>query len=159
MALIAGDPKLQGAYFPFFCCLGASPPGPSARSWCGSWATVGGFTLIAWVAVMGAPQLFLASWALEENQWQLIRDANWVVWGTVVYLGLAMTALGYGIWYHLLGIYPINQVAPFLLLLPVTSVLGSVVVLGESLSLTVAIGGAIVIAGVAFIVLEKAGDS
>ena len=66
-----------------------------------------------------------------------------------------LTALGYGIWYHLLGRYPINQVAPFLLLLPVTSVIGSVVVLGETLSLPVAIGGAVVVAGVAFIVLEK----
>jgi len=37
----------------------------------------------------------------------------------------------------------------------VTSVIGSVVVLGETLSLPVAMGGAVVIAGVAFIVLEK----
>ena len=49
----------------------------------------------------------------------------------------------------------VNQVAPFLLLLPVTSVIGSVVVLDETLSLPVAMGGAVVIAGVAFIVLEK----
>jgi len=155
VGLIAGDPQLQGAYLPFVLLLVGVTTWAIGQVMIRQLGEVGGFTLIAWVAVVGTPQLFFASWVLEENQWQLIREANWIVWGTVAYLGLVMTALGYGIWYHLLGRYPINQVAPFLLLLPVTSVIGSVVVLGETLSLLVAIGGAVVIAGVAFIVLEK----
>ncbi|HMB76440.1 MAG TPA: EamA family transporter [Kiloniellaceae bacterium] len=160
VVLIAGDPNLQGAYFPFFLLL------TGVTTWAVGQAMVrklgggvGGFTLIAWVAVLGTPQLFFASWLLEVDQLRLIRDADWVVWGTVIYLGLAMTALGYGLWYRLLGRYPVHKVAPFLLLLPVTSVLGSVFVLGETLSLPVMIGGAVVIAGVAFIVLEKGADS
>ena len=155
VSLIAGDPQLQGAYQPLFLLLVGVTTWAIGQVMIRQLGEVGGFTLIAWVAIVSTPQLFLASWVLEDNHWQLICEANWVVWGTVVYLGLVMTALGYGIWYHLLGRYPVNQVAPFLLLLPVTSVIGSVVVLGETLSLPVAIGGAVVIAGVAFIVLEK----
>jgi O-acetylserine/cysteine efflux transporter len=155
VSLIAGDPQLKGAYQPLFLLLVGVTTWAIGQVMIRQLGEVGGFTLIAWVAIVSTPQLFLASWVLEDNHWQLIREANWVVWGTVVYLGLVMTALGYGIWYHLLGRYPVNQVAPFLLLLPVTSVIGSVVVLGETLSLPVAIGGAVVIAGVAFIVLEK----
>ena len=155
VSLIAGDPQLKGAYQPLFLLLVGVTTWAIGQVMIRQLGEVGGFTLIAWVAIVSTPQLFLASWVLEDNHWQLIREANWVVWGTVVYLGLVMTALGYGIWYHLLGRYPVNQVAPFLLLLPVTSVIGSVVVLGETLSLPVAIGGAVVVAGVAFIVLEK----
>jgi O-acetylserine/cysteine efflux transporter len=153
--LIAGDPQLKGAYQPLFLLLVGVTTWAIGQVMIRQLGAVGGFTLIAWVAILSTPQLFVASWVLEDNHWQLIREANWVVWGTVVYLGLVMTALGYGIWYHLLGRYPVNQVAPFLLLLPVTSVIGSVVVLDETLSLPVAMGGAVVIAGVAFIVLEK----
>jgi O-acetylserine/cysteine efflux transporter len=153
--LIAGDPQLKGAYQPLFLLLVGVTTWAIGQVMIRQLGAVGGFTLIAWVAMLSTPQLFVASWVLEDNHWQLIREANWVVWGTVVYLGLVMTALGYGLWYHLLGRYPVNQVAPFLLLLPVTSVIGSVVVLDETLSLPVAMGGAVVIAGVAFIVLEK----
>ena len=155
VSLIAGDPQLKGAYQPIFLLLVGVTTWAIGQVMIRQLGAVGGFTLIAWVAMLSTPQLFVASWVLEDNHWQLIREANWVVWGTVVYLGLVMTALGYGIWYHLLGRYPVNQVAPFLLLLPVTSVIGSVVVLDETLSLPVAMGGAVVIAGVAFIVLEK----
>lgn len=159
VALIAGDPKLQGDFFAFFLLLGGVTTWAIGQAMVRKLSGVGAFALIAWVAVLGAPQLFVASWLLEDNQLQLIRDADWVVWGTVIYLGLVMTALGYGLWYHLLSRYPVPKVAPFLLLLPVTSVIGSVFVLGETLSLPVMVGGAVVIAGVAFIVLEKGADS
>ena len=81
-----------------------------------------------------------------------------MVWSTVVYLGLVMTALGYGIWYSLVGRHPVSRVAPFLLLLPVFSVIGGVTVLGESLTLQTSLGGAVVIAGVGFILLERGTD-
>lgn len=116
---------------------------------------VGGFTLIAWVAVFASPQLFAFSLALESDHWRVIREADWVVWSTVIYLGLIMTALGYGIWYDLVGRFPLSQVGPFLLLLPVFSVLGAIIILGERLTLQVALGGVIVIAGVAFILIER----
>jgi O-acetylserine/cysteine efflux transporter len=62
-----------------------------------------------------------------------------------------MTAVGYGAWYHLLGKYPVHQVAPFLLLLPVTTVLGGVFLLGEALTSRLVVGGLLAISGVAAI--------
>ena len=74
-----------------------------------------------------------------------------VVWLAVIYLALVMTALGYSIWYQLLGKYPVNQVMPFLLLLPVTTVMGGVILLGEELTPQIAVGGILAITGVAII--------
>jgi len=109
---------------------------------------VGGFTLIAWVAAFATPQLFLTSWMFEDGQVQAIKSMNWIGWAVVVYLGLVMTAMGYGIWYHLLGKYRITRVGPFLLLLPVSSIAGSVVILGESLTIVEIVGAIVVISGV-----------
>ena len=117
---------------------------------------VGGFTLIAWVAVWAAPQLFLASWLLEDGQIEAIKTAPPIVWAAILYLGLVMTALGYAFWYHLLARYDVNQVMPFLLLLPVTAVAGGVLFLGETLTATTVAGGLLAIGGVAIINLWPA---
>ena len=114
------------------------------------------WSMIAWVAVFAAPQLLVFSLIFESGHLAYLRSADWVVWGTVVYLGLIMTALGYGLWYGLLVRHPASRVAPFLLLLPVTSVMGGILLLGEEPTPQIIIGGLVVIAGLAFILLERA---
>jgi len=116
---------------------------------------VGSFTLIAWVAAFATPQLFALSWYFEDNQIEVIRATGWQGWGVIVYLGVIMTALGYGIWYHLLGKYPVTKVGPVLLLLPVTSIIGSVVLLDEKLTWVEMLGAAIVIVGVWFVTSHR----
>ena len=107
------------------------------------------------MAIFATPQLFVASAIFETNQLELVMNANWIVWGTVVYLGLVMTALGYTIWYHLLGKFEVSQVGPFLLLLPVFTVIASALFLGEKMTVTGYFGGIIVILGVAFITVDR----
>ena len=163
MALMSGDPKIQGAWGALmlmlagitFWALGQIMVRRLGETRTEAEGEVGGFVMVAWVAVFAAPQLFLASWLVESDQLRLIREADWVVWGAVVYLGLVMTAFGYGIWYRLLGRYPVSQVGPFLLLIPVASTLGGVLFLGETLSVEVLTGGAVIVAGVALILIER----
>ena len=157
IVMIAGQPELQGE-FKYVLLVGSG-----AMTWAVGQIMIkklktplGGFTLIAWVAVFAAPQLFLASWLIEDGQWQVIQTTGWIGWGVVVYLGLVMTALGYGIWYHLLGRFPVSQIGPFLLLLPVTSIAGSMIMLGERLSYLEMAGAVVVIAGV-WIVTSRGG--
>ena len=82
---------------------------------------------------------------------QAIQSTNWIGWAVVVYLALVMTVLGYGIWYRLLGKYRVTQVGPYLLLLPVTSISGSMIILGERLTLVELFGASVVISGVWFV--------
>ena len=155
VALIAGEPRLENAYVPLALVVGGAFFWAVGQVMIRSLGEVGGFTLIAWVAVMATPQLFVASAIFEDNQLELIQQANWVVWGTVIYLGLVMTAVGYTIWYHLLGKYELRQVGPFLLLLPVFSIIASAVFLDEKMTVTAWIGGVIVILGIGAITVEK----
>ena len=97
---------------------------------------IDGLTTTAWVAIFATPQLFLMSFLFEKNQMDLVLNANISVWLAVLYLGLVMTALGYYFWYTLIRTYQVERVAPFLLLLPVFSLAGGVIFLGEALSLS-----------------------
>ena len=159
VGLIAGEPRLGEAYSFLALLLGGAFAWALGQIMIRRLGQVGGFTLTAWIAVFAAPQLLLISLALEGDPRPHMAGADWVVWWTVAYLGLVMTALGYSLWYSLLGRHPAHRVAPFLLLLPVASVVGGVAILGERLTLVVALGGLIVICGVGFILLEKRSDT
>jgi drug/metabolite transporter (DMT)-like permease len=113
-----------------------------------------GLSVTAWIAVLAAPQLFLASALFESGQVAALRAAGPEAWGAAIYLGLVMTALGYAIWNALILRHEVGRVAPFLLLLPVFSVIGGIVFLGEGIEPIRLLGGAVVLAGVAVITLS-----
>ena len=90
----------------------------------------------------------------ENGQVEAIRTANPLVWWTVLYLGLIMTCLGYYFWNTLIRHHDVSKVAPFLLLLPVFSVLGGNLFLGETITLEKFYGGATILLGIGVIVLN-----
>ena len=116
---------------------------------------VTGLSAVAWIGVMAGPQMLVGSMIFENGQVEAVLNATWVGWGSVVYLGLVMTVLGYGIWYTVLARNPVSHVMPVLLLLPVFTIATSVLLLGERPSLAVLSGGAIVLGGVALIVYSR----
>ena len=115
---------------------------------------VSGMQVTAWIAVFAAPQLFFMSAIFENGQLEAIKTANPLVWWTVLYLGLIMTCLGYYFWNTLIRHHDVSKVAPFLLLLPVFSVLGGNVFLGEVITLEKFYGGATILLGIGVIVLN-----
>ena len=154
--LLVGQPSLEGQIFAMFLT------GSGAFMWAvgqimvkrlGS--TVNSFSLVAWVGVFSGPQMIIGSLLIEDSQWISIQQATWVGWGTVIYLGLIMTALGYGIWYRVLSRNPVSQVMPVLLLLPVITMLASILLLGERPTSSIFIDGAVVLAGVAIIIFKR----
>jgi O-acetylserine/cysteine efflux transporter len=96
--------------------------------------------------------MLIASLLIENGHLKSIKNATIVGWGTVIYLAVIMTTVGYAIWYHVLMKYDVNQVMPFLLLLPVSSTIGAVFFLGERPNLSTLIGGSIIVIGVAIVV-------
>ncbi|WP_120499547.1 DMT family transporter [Roseovarius sp. EL26] len=152
---ISGAPKIAAAWGSVLMVVGGAAVWAVGQVMIRALRDIDGLTVTAWIAVMAAPQLLIMSLIFETDHIAAVTSATWVVWGAAFYMGLIMTALGYGIWYTLVRRNPVGQVAPFLLLLPLFSVAGAVIFLGESLSLHVMIGGAIVIAGVAVIMFDK----
>ncbi|MEM7562715.1 MAG: EamA family transporter [Pseudomonadota bacterium] len=155
--LIIGEPKLAGDLGYAFLVIAGAFTWAVGQIMIKKLGNLGGFRLISGVALFAAPQLFIASFLFESDQITQVQTASLAAWGAVIYLGLIMTALAYGLWYHLLGNYNVNQVMPFLLLLPVTSVFGGIFFLGETLTIKIAGGGCLAIVGVALITIQRVG--
>lgn len=153
---IVGEPRLSGNLIHVALVIGGAFTWAVGQIMIKRLGEVGGFVLITWVAVMATPQLFIASWLLESDHLAAIRSASLEIWAAVGYLGVVMTALGYALWYRLLGLYPVSRVMPFLLLLPLISVAGGIIFLGESLTVKVIIGGLCILAGITLINLRLA---
>ncbi len=115
---------------------------------------VNNFALNAWMGLFASVQLLLASWLLEAGQLNALQNASAQAWLGLVYVVLMATVTGYGLWYYLVGKYDVGRVVPFTLLVPVAGVLTGVLMMGDDLSLSKVVGGAVTLAGVAIIQLR-----
>ena len=156
VALIAGQPTLRGQLFAVFLI------GSGAMIWAIGQimvkqlaGAVAPLPLIAWIGCFAGPQMLIGSSLIETGQLDALRSAGWIGCGSVIYLGIVMTAIGYGIWYRVLSRNPVSKVMPVMLLLPVFTIASSMLFLGEQPTLIIFIGGAVVIGGVSLIVLTK----
>ncbi len=156
LIVLSGSPNLAGKYIgvilvlcgAFTWSLGQILIKPISEK-------INGFVLTAWVGIFAGPQLILCSQLIEGNVYQNILEADFNAWLIVLYLGILMNALGYSIWYYVLGKYAINKILPVMLLLPVTGVITAIVLLGERPNINVLIGGIIIIFGVGMILIGK----
>ena len=153
--LVSGQPELAGSLHGVALVLTGAFLWALGQVMVRRLGDVGGLTVTAWLAVLAAPQLLVMSLLMEQGQWQAMSTAGMGVWAAVLYLGLVMTAIGYVCWYHVLGKYSAARVAPFLLLTPVSSVIGGVVFLGEPLTRHSIVGGLLVVSGVALLLLQQ----
>ena len=152
--LIIGEPRLSGDLVYVFLVIAGALTWAIGQIMIKQLGNLGGFRLLSGVALFAAPQLLLASLLFESGQQRQILTADADAWFAVIYLGVVMTAIGYALWYRLLGRYDVKQVMPFLLLLPLVSVSGGILFRGESLTPQIALGGGLAVGGVALITLR-----
>lgn len=110
--------------------------------------------LAGWVALFAVPQVGLGSWLLEHNHLHAIQQASWLGWGAVIYTAVMSSIVAYGIWYTLLRRHPVNRVVPMTLLVPVLAVGLGALLMDDSLGIHKLIGGGLVVAGIALIVIK-----
>ena len=111
--------------------------------------------LIVWLSLV-PPVPALALSLVLDGPFALagaIVDATWLALAATLYLGLVGTILAYAIWGHLLRRYPAATVAPFALLVPFVGGFASLLVFGERFGALRLIGMALVLIGIAVIVL------
>ena len=154
--ILTGAPNLEGKYIGVLLVLSG------AFTW-SLWAVmakslskkIGAFALMTWLCVFSGPMLLLVSLLFDGNPISYFLSANINSWLTVIFLGFFLQPVGYGAWYYVLKRYPVNKVMPVLLILPVTGLITSVFLLGESPPNQVFLGGAIIIFGVGMILFTK----
>lgn len=155
VAVISGEPRLEGNYIAFLLVISASLVWALANVQIKRLGNINGLELNTWVSVFATPQLILGSLVLESGQLEALANADWLAYGAVLYQSFAVLALGYGIWYWLLRQYDVNQAMPFTLLVPLVGVASGVLLLDEAFTWALAAGGTLTIIGVAIILIRR----
>lgn len=140
--LIAAGGLGRGEALIFGCCIAWVSYTLCSR---GAMAYLSGLAATAWAALLGGALLGLTAACRGE----LVLPAGWAQWGGLVYFGALATAAGF-VWYgegiRVLG--PARTIV-FTNLVPVFAVLMGVLWLGERPGWSGALGGLLVVAGVA----------
>jgi len=114
--------------------------------------------LIVWLSIIPPLPLFGMSYVFEgpERIMRALTHMNAAGVGSVLYLTICATMVGYGGWGKLLKTYPASTVAPFSLLIPVFGATCAYLTLGETFGPRRLAGMALILAGLAVVVLPKA---
>ena len=155
IVLIAGEPRFAGSMVSLGLVIASSFLWAVANIQVKQLGKIDEMALLAWMSAMAAPQLFLLSWLLEDGQVASLGTATWRGWGAVVFQAVIVVGLCYGIWYRLLARHSVNSVVPYTLLAPVFGVIASVMVLDETITGRVLVGGIVTIMGVGIIALRR----
>jgi O-acetylserine/cysteine efflux transporter len=114
-----------------------------------------GMTLYAGLTRFAAPQMIVLALLFEHDQFGALASAPLIAWAAVPAIAMLGFALPYWIWYSLLMRHRVDELMPFVLLMPIFGVAVAATMLGEALPSTLLIGGTIVIAGLAVIVFKR----
>lgn len=111
--------------------------------------------MMVWLSLVPPVPLFLLSLAFEG--WPAIVSGvtgmGLIGAGSVLYLAVLATLVGFGLWGFLLRNHPASTVAPFSLLVPLFGTLSSWLVLGETFSPLRVAGMGLILLGLATIAL------
>ncbi|MEM1148469.1 MAG: DMT family transporter [Pseudomonadota bacterium] len=154
--LIAVDPNTFelsfGLLYVVFAALVASAAGILMKRM----PPISALQMQAWIGLFSFAPLFAVSGLVERDQngWSAFLDGGWLVWGATAYAVLGVSVFGHGYFYSLIKKYEISLLSPLTLMTPVWGVVLSIVLLGEVLTLQLAVGAAISLGGV-FVILVR----
>lgn len=154
--LIAGEPRFSDNPWPLLSVIAAALVWAAGNIQVKALGDqVDAVQLNGWIAILAAPQLLVASWLIEGPQWQNIPGAAWEGWGALVFQAVVIAIFTYWIWYNMMRRYPVNQVMPFTLLLPMIGVAAGALMRHEDVTWQMVVGGLATVAGVGIIVIRR----
>lgn len=98
--------------------------------------------------VLGLGWLMVLPLFAMQGGWAQIPHLSTAGWAGVAFLGLACSGLAYIFWYDALGEAGASQVASFLYLEPIVTVIVAAALIGETVTWATLAGGAIILLGV-----------
>ena len=155
--ILTGSPNLENKFFGIFLTILGS----------GIWALgqvlvkplskkLNPLALVAWLALFSGPILILLSNILDGNSIGYIKSASTNSWLIALYLGFFMQPITYGCFYYVLKNNPLYKVLPIVTMgIPLTGLLAAILLLNESPTTELYIGGFIILLGVILIVYTK----
>jgi len=149
IALVGGHLDADISLLGFICILAA------AASWgFGNLITkkinaVDLISVIVWGSFVAIFPMLLFALMFEgwANVIKSYHQLTWMGMGSLAYIVYVSTWIGYGAWTWLIGRYSVGLIVPFALLIPVVSMLGSSLLMGEPFQSWKLVAGLLVISG------------
>ena len=112
---------------------------------------------VVWLSLVPPLPLFGLSLLIEGPQTisLAMSSVSWAGMASLAYIVIVATLGGFGIWGHLIRLYPVSTVAPFSLLVPIFGTLAAAIVLGEQFPAQRLAGMALIISGLAVVALPS----
>lgn len=121
--------------------------------------SVGVFNLQAWVALCATISMGAVTFIIERPDLYFLFEVPLPEYWTVLYSAIGATIIGHGLLYFLLQRYSINSVAPFITLSTLFAIAFGIILLGDSLTLRIIIGGAMTLLGVTIVAVRNAREN
>lgn len=151
VAIVAGESSVSSSMFHVGLCVAGAVCWGVSNILIKKLVGVGPLQLTAWMALFAAPQLFVVSLLMEENQWTAVESAGMIEWVSIVYMAIGASIVAYGLWYYLMNKYEVSSIVAINLMPPVVAAVSSAWLLGEEMSWEKIVGGVITLFGVAVI--------
>ena len=90
----------------------------------------------------------------DQNGWGTFVEGGWLVWAATVFAVIGVSVFGHGGFYSLIKKYDVSLLSPLTLMTPVWGVVLSIILLGESMTIQLAVGAAVSLGGV-FVILVR----
>jgi O-acetylserine/cysteine efflux transporter len=149
-ATLAGVAEVLAAAFCWGCANVAVKKAVARRA-----APFPMLNFVAWSSIFAVPPLAVLTLAFEGPgaAWHALDSAGFTAWAVVAWQVVGNTLFAFAAWSFLLARYDAATVAPYALLIPIFGMGSSALALGEPLPAWKLAGGALVLAGIAIIVL------
>ena len=92
----------------------------------------------------------------ETGQLEIIESANLLAWAGIFYVAFASSLVGHAGIYYLLQRYEVSQTAPLTLLAPLFTVFFGVMLLDDTITTRMIIGGLVSLVGVLIVNIRQA---
>lgn len=152
VALIAGAPEATSDYPSLLLVILGALVWAAAQALIRAFGRDDGPTMTGMIGLVSAPLALIGSLLFESGQREALQTATLADWGALAVVFLLGYLLAYSAWYQVLGKYRVDQVTPFILLMPVAGVVTGALALGEQLTPSVLIGGGIILVGLWIVV-------
>ena len=153
--IVAGTPDAASHWVAFLFAIVASLSWSGANLYLKQMKTPPMVSLLFWPALFSLPQLLLISYVMEDGQIAHIEQASLRAWLCLGYSLVFSSLVGYGLWNWLITKFPMSQVMPYALLMPVAGMGIGMVTFHEPLTTQVLLGGILTIVGVGIISLRR----
>lgn len=108
-----------------------------------------------WPSLFAVPQLLALSLLFEQDQWTRLQAAHTATWIALLYSTFISSLLGYGLWNWLIKRYPLSQVVPYSLFVPVAGISAGAAMFHDPITARMLLGTGLTILGVAIISIRR----